>query len=139
MKHTYTFLSCAAMLCTTPLMAQSTGTNVLDFNNVSALFHSNGLISLDQAGSSSPYFFVPKTPSNNGPSTLFAAGLWIGGMDTGNQLHFAGERFEQVGWDFFPGPLGTDASITPATSAQFDQVWKVNQSDVAMQMAIFIV
>ena len=137
MKHTYTFLSCAAMLCTTPLMAQSTGTNVLDFNNVSALFHSNGLISLDQAGSSSPYFFVPKTPSNNGPSTLFAAGLWIGGMDTGNQLHFAGERFEQVGWDFFPGPLGTDASITPATSAQFDQVWKVNQSDVAMQMAYF--
>ena len=137
MKHTYTFLSCAAMLCTTPLMAQSTGTNVLDFNNVSALFHSNGLISLDQAGSSSPYFFVPKTPSNNGPSTLFAAGLWVGGMDTGNQLHFAGERFEQVGWDFFPGPLGTDASITPATSAQFDQVWKVNQSDVALQMAYF--
>ncbi len=137
MKHIYAILSSAALLSATTLMAQqSSGYNILDMNDVSARFYSTGLIGMDRA-SGAPDFFVPKTTSNAGPSPLFAAGMWVGGLSPDNNLHFAGERFEQVGRDFFSGPLGTNASITPATSAQFDQVWKVSQSDVALQMAYF--
>ena len=137
MKHSGTFLTCAAILSATLVVAQSTGVNSLDVNDVNALFHSNGLISLDQAGGSGPYFFVPKTWDNSGPSPLFAGGLWIGGLSPDNILYFAGERFEQVGRDFFSGPLGTGATITPAVSSQYDMLISVYRLDVERQLAYF--
>jgi hypothetical protein len=63
--------------------------------------------------------------------------MWIGGLDSVGTLHLAGQRFEQYGHDFFPGPLGTDASISPATSSQYDQLWKVNRLDVLKQVAYY--
>ena len=137
MKHIYAILSSAALLSATSLMAQqSSGYNILDMNDVSARFYSNGFIGMDRA-SGAPDFFVPKTTSNAGPSPLFAAGMWIGGLSPDNNLHFAGERFEQVGRDFFPGPLGTGATITPAVSAQYDMLASANRSDIQAQLAYF--
>ncbi len=110
--------------------------NILDVNDASVRFMSNGFIGMNLA-TGSPGYFIPKTPDNSGPSPLFAAGMWIGGLDSVGTLHLAAERFEQVGHDFFPGPLGTDASISPATSSQYDQLWKVDRSDVEEQIAYY--
>lgn len=137
MKHAYTLFTYAALLATPPMMAQqSSGTNILDVNDVSALFYSNGLIGMDIMNGA-PGFFVPKTTSNAGLSPLFAAGMWVGGVDGDNVLRFAGERFEQVGRDFFSGPLGTNASITPAVSMQYDMLSSVTRLDVERQLAYF--
>lgn len=137
MKHIYALLSSVALLSTTSLMAQPpSGYTILDVNDVAARFYSNGLIGMDRA-THSPGFFVPKTSSNSGLSPLYAAGMWVGGMDAGNVLHFAGERFEQVGFDFFPGPLGLNATITPDVSLQYDMLSSVYRLDVERQLAYF--
>lgn len=136
MKHANTFLSCLVLLFTAPAMAQSSGVDFLDINGVGARFQSNGLIGMNQA-IGAPGFFVPRTPGNTGPSPLFAAGLWIGGLSPDNLLFFAGERFEQNGRDFFPGPLGTGATITPAVSAQYNLLAKVTRFAVDKQLAYF--
>ncbi len=118
-------------------MAQPpSGYSILDVNDVAARFQSNGLIGMDRATASSG-FFVPKTSSNSGLSPLFAADIWVGGVDAGNVLHFAGERFEQIGFDFYPGPLGLNASITPDVSLQYDMLSSVYRLDVERQLAYF--
>lgn len=136
MKHSYLFAFLTATIVATALPAQY-NINFLDTNDVDAMFHANGLISYNTAGSGGPYFQIPRSADHTSPSPLFSASMWIGGVDSSGTLRLAAERFEQMGLDYFPGPLGTNASITPATSAQFDQVWKVDQSDVDRQLAYF--
>ena len=134
MKAIYALSSCTLLILATEGRAQ-TATNVLDVNNVHALFYANGIIS--QSPSSSPFFFVPATPGNNGPSPLFNGSLWIGGLDPDSVLRFAGERYEQIGKDFFPGPLGTDAGISQTTSDAFNEVLKVQRIDLERQAAYY--
>ncbi|MGV9013268.1 MAG: T9SS type A sorting domain-containing protein [Flavobacteriales bacterium] len=134
MKKIYALSSCAMLFLASTGKAQ-TATSVLDINNVHALFYANGRIS--QTAFGSPYFFVPATLGDNGPSPLFTGSIWIGGLDPDSILRFAGERFEQNGLDFFPGPLGTDAGITQATSTAFNRVYKVQRIDLERQAAYF--
>lgn len=106
----------------------------LDVNNVRARFYSHGLIGMDLA-SNTPEFEVP---NGGGAHPLFSAGLWIGGMDSGNSLRLAAMCYEPLGSsDWFPGPLTNDgtASTTPAVQAAYDQVWPLDNSEVATQQA----
>lgn len=135
MEHGYTFVLLAAIAASPSLQAQY-AVGALDVNNVYAEFRSNGLIS-ENTALGSPNYFVPRTPANTGPSPLFAGGLWIGGLSPDSILHFAGERFEQLGLDFFPGPLGTNGSISQQTSVQYDVVQKVDRTDVERQIGYF--
>jgi len=125
----------ATLLSSSMLMGQYAN-NTLDMNDASVRFMSNGLIGFNWTNGSLGYF-IPKTPDNSGPSPLFQAGMWIGGLGPEGILHFAGETFEQNGHDFFPGPLGTGASISSATSSQYDQLWKVNRLDALKQAAYY--
>ena len=54
----------------------------LDVNNIDALFKTNGA-----------HFFTEKAefivPKGSGKSTIFAASLWLGGMDEQDSLHVA--------------------------------------------------
>lgn len=134
MKHLYAYLILAALF-SSPAMQGQNNSNVLNGNNAHALFFANGRTS--QTLDAQPYYFVPATLNDDGPSPLFSASLWIGGSDSANELHFAGERFEQIGLDFFPGPLGTNASITESTSMQYNIVRKVQRIDVERQTGYF--
>jgi hypothetical protein len=134
MMNKYTFSLLVAFSFSSLLKGQYAN-NVLDVNDASVRFMSNGLIGWNGDGSLG--YFIPKTPDNSGPSPLFEAGMWIGGLDSVGTLHLAGETFEQNGHDFFPGPLGTDASISPATSYQYNQLWKVLRSDAEEQVAYY--
>jgi hypothetical protein len=109
-------------------------TAVLDGNDVRAVFQANGLLAFDHS-LGAPYYRVPA--SLTGPSPIYAGTIWIGGLDADSVLHFAGERFEQEGLDFFPGPLGTNAGISQATSDAYNTLWKVNRSDVYDHIAYF--
>lgn len=117
-----------------PLMMAQTASGILDVNNVSARFGVTGMIGMAPPGI--PGYFVPKTPVSSPPSPLFAAGLWIGGLQADKILHFAGERYQQLGHDFFPGPLG-NGGISQQTSTAYDRVWSISQDDVAQQIAYF--
>jgi hypothetical protein len=107
----------------------------LGINAINARFHADGMIGMDLA-SGTPAFEVP---AGSGTHPLFVANLWVAGRDAANQLHVAAVRYNQTGEDFWPGPLTNDgtASITPAVSAQWDQVWQVDAADVALHQAYF--
>ncbi|MBK8949519.1 MAG: T9SS type A sorting domain-containing protein [Flavobacteriales bacterium] len=124
---------CCAALAFLPEVILGQGFAVLDVNNIHARFHADGMIGLSP-GIGQPNFEVP---AGSGVHALFAAHLWMGGYDAGNQLRGAAVRFGQVGSDWFPGPLTTDgsASITPTVSAQYDRVWKVTSADVGLYQA----
>ncbi len=121
------------------LAAAQYATNTLNINDVEALFHANGLVSENYSMTvpGSPGYFVPNPGTGTGPSPLFAGNLWVGGLDSAGMLHLAAERFEQEGMDWFPGPLGTNAGISGPTMLAYDQLWKVNRSDVLQQIAYF--
>ena len=115
------------------LASQAQGYGELNVNNLSARFYSDGMIGMD-IGSGTARFEVP---NGSGTHPMFVANLWMGGIDSGNQLHLAAVRYNQNGEDFWPGPLTNTggASITPAVSAQWDQVWQVNTADVTLHLA----
>lgn len=137
MKNQYLFcFGIAGVLLSFQTARSQYGSAVLDTNDAAVRFQSNGLISLDPS-TSNPNFFLPHTSGGNSPSPLFAAGLWIGGVESNGTLRLAAERFEQNGHDFFPGPLGTNASIDPATSALFDVPVVINRSDYERHVSYF--
>ncbi len=133
MKTTQT-LAVSMALGSLSSMAQSF--DHLDANMIRARFTAHGMIGLDRSVGE-PDFEVPV---GSGAHALFAASMWVGGYDTLGSLHLAGLLFDQNGLpDYAPGPLTTDgsASITPAVSAQYDQVFKVKAVDVALHQAYY--
>jgi len=107
----------------------------LDINEIRARVHSTGLIGPDLANGTSAFV----VPSANGAPLLYSSGLWLGGLSPDNQLKLAAHLNGTDPQQFWPGPLTNDgnASITPQVSAQYDQVWKVEQADVVLHRAYF--
>ena len=67
-------------------------------------------------------------PRQAGHSSVFAAGLWVGGM-AGGDLRVAGGRYEQ--FNFYPGPLGADGRPPdPTDCSPFDRIYGVSRLDI---------
>jgi hypothetical protein len=102
----------------------------LDINQVKAGVYNRGDMHWNMNTGNASY----EVPVGSGAHSDFATGLWIGGIDAGNQLHVAAQTYRQTqsgGVDFWPGPLDTtNASISATTSNQYDKIWKLNQSDI---------
>ncbi|RLD35749.1 MAG: hypothetical protein DRI74_10300 [Bacteroidetes bacterium] len=81
------------------------------------------------------YFF----PAEDKTSPLFSYSLWIGGKDSDNNLHLAGERFKQQGNDFWNGPLSTDGLVSTDSinSGKWFRSWKVSRTEINNHIAHF--
>ncbi len=81
--------------------------SLLDINNVNAAINSGnsffqqGFDSVGQNIPSRTYEF----PKGGGVNSIASNSLWIGGKDNTGKLHFAGSRYNQLGLDFWPGPV----------------------------------
>lgn len=102
--------------------APGTATEHLNISNVDATIMNGGDMfwDLNNAG-----FEVPK---GSGKHSIFAAGLWIGGLSVIDSLHIAAQTYRQTGNDYWPGPI--DTSCNAAVSSNWDSIWKVNKSVV---------
>ncbi len=101
--------------------------NYLDINNVKAGIGNRGIMHSTQSGTHWSY----EVPAGSGIHSDFNTSLWIGAYDNANTLHLAAQTYRQFGDEFWPGPLDTtNAAITPATSNQYDRIWKLNQTDI---------
>ncbi|NLA24740.1 MAG: T9SS type A sorting domain-containing protein [Bacteroidales bacterium] len=74
-------------------------------------------------------------PAETGCSSIFSSSLWIGGFDETHNLHLSAERFNQIGHDYFPGPLNpfnntNSWEYTEELYNKFNRVWKVSQEDI---------
>lgn len=123
MKLALAFLS--VFFWATTSFAQSPVYDNLDINRVSARINSNGSHFWDQQGASK--YEVPKGSFTN---SLFCFGLWFGGLDTNQELHLAGARYNNGGLDFFPGPVSDTIYYTSAYDSLWNKVWKISRTEI---------
>ncbi|MGC9331256.1 MAG: T9SS type A sorting domain-containing protein [Bacteroidales bacterium] len=100
----------------------------LDVNYINALIPSRGTFFWD--GYSAPAYII--TPRD--ATTIFSSSIWVGGKDPGGDLHVSGERFNQGGYDYFPGPLmissGNAGTTDTSVMEDYNQVWKIDRADL---------
>lgn len=101
---------------------------VLELNNVRALIHSGGDMWWDLKS-----FARYEVPKGSGKNSLFQGSLWIGGTDKNGQLKMAAQMWRSNGTDFYTGPLNDEnAEVDAQTCKEFDRLWKISRSEVAM-------
>jgi hypothetical protein len=72
-----------------------------------------------------------EVPNGSGKHAIFAHEFWIGGVDNGGQLKAAANTYRQGGNDWWAGPLDVvTASVAPNQNAFWDNVWKINKSEI---------
>jgi hypothetical protein len=93
-----------------------------DINDMAVGINSSGDMHWDFAD---PKHEVPK---GSGKHSVFASALWIGGLDSGGNLHMAAQTYRQTGVDYWPGPIdGISVPFDSSTCIAFDRVWKVDK------------
>lgn len=108
----------------------------LDINNISALFSSSGLHFLQD---SAQY----EAPKGSGKMSMFSNSVWIGGIDPGSTLHFAGERYRggpNMGSvfnkrDFWAGPVSDTNGYNVIQDTIWNRVWRINKSEIDFHRA----
>lgn len=112
----------------------ATGKMDLSINNVRARIMTGGDMWWDLQGKAK--YEIPK---GSGKTSMFAASLWIAGLDVNQQLKCAALRFRGKGSDYWPGPLSTDgtAAVSPETCLKYDKLFAINKSDVVAFLADF--
>jgi hypothetical protein len=100
----------------------------LAFNNVRAVIE-NGGNKWTRRGVNRSGYEVPKTDDFTGPNSIYAGGLWMGGLSPDNQLKIAAVLYRANGNDFWPGPLTNtgDASVTPDVCQQYDRFYATSR------------
>jgi len=102
----------------------------LDLNNVRALIHTGGDMWWDLANN--PRYEVPK---GSGKHSLFAGGIWVGGVDVNGQLRLAARMYRSDGNDYWPGPLISSgegiASVTADVCSKYDKLFKITKEEVS--------
>ncbi len=65
-------------------------------------------------------------------SSVFAAGLWMGGIDPGGGLKLAGQTYGRPSglFDFSPGPLNDNGTVNEEYCVNFNKIWKVTIQDI---------
>ncbi len=111
--------------------SNTTAYETVDINNVSAPFMNGGDMFWNL--SDSEY----EVPQGSGNKPLFAGAIWMGGIDDDGTLKVAAQTYRQSGTDFWAGPLEGGDDPSPISCEYFDQIWKVNQSDIDAHIADF--
>jgi hypothetical protein len=61
----------------------------------------------------------------------------LGGKTSNDVVHFAGERYRQIGHDFWPGPLSSDGNATTdsTNAGRWLSTWKVSREEINNHIA----
>jgi len=125
------FLLISALLPCGNLFAQCSPGNAqtdLKVNNVKAHLRNTGDIWWDGV---TGQYIVPYTETSD-VSALFTGALWLGGNTPSGQLRLAaptyGAQFSQ--FDYWPGPLSPNGTVTPAECANWNKFFQVNRTEI---------
>jgi hypothetical protein len=102
----------------------------LDVNNISARFNAFGNHFWDLQGGVGAQYEYPKGSSH---TSIWNFTLWLGGMDENSQLRLAAERYQQIGTDYWTGPLSFDNNnvwIDTVQVCHWFKVWKLSKEEV---------
>ena len=106
----------------------------MDVNNVKTDFYGTGNFGIMRGGNGSygiGYVENFRVPANGDAGTIYSNTLWIAGLDGNANIHCFAVRFNQVGDDFWSGPLRVnDGSTDIYAVMDYHHVWKVRRSDI---------
>lgn len=124
----------AALVAAFEMTAQWHPEAEIDINNVKTTLYGTGNFFRIRGGENTEQGYY--VPSNDIKSTIFQNTMWIGGLDADDSLHLAAVRFNQVGEDFWSGPLRvTDASTDIFNVMNYHHVWKVSRAEIETLIA----
>lgn len=84
-------------------------------------------------------YIIPNVePGEREVSSIFAAALWIGGIDAAGNLKVAAQTYRQNGNDFWPGPIGPDGTTDQATCQSWDRHFEVLGEDIDNLVADYL-
>lgn len=106
------------------------GPQTIEANDVALQVNVGGDLSWDLIGD--PGCEIPK---GSGKHTMFAGGLWIGGLDGNGDLHTAATTYRQMGIDYWPGPMANN--YDSAYFAKYGQVWRARADEITVHQQIF--
>lgn len=99
-------------------------------NNIQARILNGGDLFTDL--SSAQFFPNPDPIAQENPATIFAAGIWLGGVDPGANLKLATVDYRGDGkFDYTAGPLNPDGITDPFTCANWDRHFMVTGDQIA--------
>lgn len=99
-------------------------------NNIQARILNGGDLFTDFANAQ--FFPNPDPNSLDNPATIFAAGLWMGGVDPGGNLKLAAVDYRSSNsHDYFPGPLYPDGTTDATHCANWDKHFRITGDEIA--------
>ena len=114
--------------------APPTSSADLDINNVRARIYNGGDMWWDLVANAR--YEVPKVEPGSGQVSrhaLYAASIWIGGIDDANILRTAGQTYRNngAGYDFWPGGIDTSSgNIQPEDCILYDKHYKIDAKEI---------
>ena len=116
--------------------APATALRDLEWNNVRALIETGGTLWHERANWRGSYI----VPKEDNVSTVFAGGLWLGGISPDQQLKLAAVMHRRNGKnDFWPGPLTNDgtAEVDVTVCDQYDRFFISMRADAQRHRQYF--
>ena len=115
--------------------------NALDINNIKAGANSFGTL-FQKFGFQEVEGFLEfnnpdfEAPIGSGHYSIYNASAWISGLsepNNSNTIHFAGERFRQLGSDYWPGPISDiyDSDY----DLKWNGLWKLHRNEINYHIA----
>ncbi|MBP6811691.1 MAG: T9SS type A sorting domain-containing protein [Saprospiraceae bacterium] len=99
-------------------------------NNIQARILNGGDLFTDLANGQ----FLPNPDPNSfeNPSTIFAAGIWLGGIDPGGNLKLATVDYRSnLKFDYTPGPLDENGTTNVFNCSNWDRHFRVTGDQIA--------
>lgn len=126
MRSIRLYTTCALLLLSCAVIAQTPAISTLEVNNVRATIKGDGTLFNDGQGQ-----FVPIEPGLAQKTLLRHSGIWIAGVDPAFNLKGAVSVNKQS--DFQPGSLTNDA----LPFSDLNKIWKVSCGDIQQHLADF--
>ena len=124
------FLILSLMLLLLPeLKAQIHPEATIDINNIKTTLYGTGnFFRLTNSPTGYSNYVVP---ADGDCSTIFGNTICIAGLDDSNDIHCAAVRYNQVGEDYWSGPLRINEATNDIYSIMaHHHVWKIKRSDI---------
>lgn len=111
----------------------------MDINNVRCKLMNGGDMWWD-IGASAARYEVPKSNPQVFASSLnmlFAGCVWLSGVDAGNNLKVAAQRYRASGDDFWAGPLNSNGETSKNVCVKWDRHFNVYGADIEKVISDF--
>lgn len=134
MKFSFIFIGIfMCVLMSASIKAQNAD---LSASNIKARINADGSLFWDPVAQTPMFAFPKPVPgSSNVLHTIYAAGLWLGGLDEEfGALHVAAQTYSQNGNDFWAGPIATNYNDSNYNT-QYNRVWSVSRSEIDSHIA----